>query len=161
MAYPAKLWTELKVAYESGQYSSVDDLYKQINDKLRKKYAKFPTQDAIRERCTNDNWAKNGLAAEIEKSFRQKCIDYLASKDVKLHQDLMDKLIAMKEARKVAMAGESGPMDMGEDWQAIDKAITQLSKLLDLYPAQKTQTEISGEVNHKVIIEIDDTQSKI
>lgn len=146
MAYSIQTWKKLKAEYESGKYESLDDLV----SKMRLKGMKCPALSVVKRYCFEQGWDKKALEPEIERSEREKMIEYAAQKGFKAHKAALDTVIEMLLADRVAITRDPGAKE-GEaqafaevmpDWQARDKAVNHLTKLFALSaPTEKDPDE--------------------
>lgn len=66
--YSAETWADVKSAYESGQYKSIDDIYESYKSEGKT----VPTRQCMATRCARDKWAKDKLKPQIAEAMQDK-----------------------------------------------------------------------------------------
>ena len=81
MSYPAETWAELKVAYESGKYGSIRQLYTELcknQEKSTKCHTKkYPSIEQLTAKASIEKWQKAELKAQLERDMRQEVLESL------------------------------------------------------------------------------------
>jgi len=145
MAIAPKIWAELRAAYESGAYKSVEQLHTEFNKKLLKN---CPSLQRIREKCAEEKWSKKACFKEMfRESFEKAGIttDHIVGK--------VNTLLNAKKAIIIPSNNkeESGMIDFVEDAQAIDKGIKHYT---DLVGAKTEEVNVSHSFPTEIKINI-------
>lgn len=127
--YPPKLWSEIKLAYESGEYRGFEHLH----EKLSTSYQQFPAINVIEQRAAKEKWKKAALLPLIAEKKERNFIETFAALGID------DVAVAARVAQMlVAKKRDTFTGEVEDDQQAADKAITQFAKLTGAYSAEKS-----------------------
>lgn len=145
--YPKALWAELRTAYTSGKLS-LDATLDSMESHFVNTYGGLPRLVSVYDRSEREGWTalRRGFVAKVEKTSREKLLDYAAKIGFEAHVESLDTLKDMIKAKKVdAAASEATP-----DYQARDKAINHLAKMFELYGAEKHH--YSGDAVTEIVV---------
>jgi hypothetical protein len=144
--YPAELWEEIKVGYLTGE-KGLEAYFASAEDALTARFGKVPSVTSVVKRATIDKWReqKAKMGDVLAKSTRQRMIDYAADIGFRVDKEVLDVAREMLTALKTEIIRDAKAQDgdakgfaeTKPDYYARDKAITHLSKMFELYGAEK------------------------
>lgn len=146
MARPTKSqWAKAKSLYETGDYS-IEGVGKMLG----------VSHTAVEKHMAKENWIKGKLQPQIEEKIEKTMIDKFAEQGL-TPENVMAKIIEGMNAKKAFIIGkgDQAMVDFTEDWQSIDKMITQYYKTTGGYAPEKRENKISSdkpiEIKYEVI----------
>ncbi len=147
--FPKEVWDILEHEYQFGGHSSLAKAYEAVKQTIVEKFGRVPSFVSVEKRASNDGWydkiVKTGVA--VEKSTRQKLLDYAAEIGFKADRVVLNCLGDMIEATKIHIVRDKNAQDgdakgfaeISPDYQARDKAVGHLAKIFELNGSEKIE----------------------
>lgn len=129
MGFDVNLWAKIRAEYESGKYSSYEDLH----EKLSKNYQDFPKLSHLIRRGSIEGWNKQEVANSLKEKYREAFIK--RGFDI---EQVVEVVSVMSMANRPIVSNGEIVAD-AEDWCARDKAITQYAKLTGSYAPEQRE----------------------